>query len=60
MGSEGGMMPKPIQLDEDRLFPADPAMRAIARGLYASVRDLPIISPHGHTDTAWFADNQNW
>ena len=22
------------------------------------VRDLPIISPHGHTDPQWFADNQ--
>jgi glucuronate isomerase len=24
------------------------------------VRDLPIISPHGHTDPAWFATNANW
>lgn len=41
----------------DRLFPADPASRAIARALYESVRDLPIVSPHGHTDPGWFADN---
>jgi glucuronate isomerase len=53
-------MPKPIVLDEDRLFPADPKVRAIARGLYAQVRDLPIISPHGHTDPSWFADNENF
>src|SRR5690349_3904436 len=53
-------MPKPISLHEDRLFPADATTRAIARALYAHVRDLPIISPHGHTDPAWFADNQNW
>ncbi|MES1201306.1 MAG: glucuronate isomerase [Pseudomonadota bacterium] len=53
-------MPKPIVLHEDRLFPADPTTRSIARALYAQVRDLPIISPHGHTDPAWFADNQNW
>jgi glucuronate isomerase len=26
--------------------------------LYETVRDLPIISPHGHTDPQWFADNQ--
>ncbi|HVZ98930.1 MAG TPA: glucuronate isomerase [Caulobacterales bacterium] len=53
-------MPKPILLSEDRLFPAEPSVRAIARALYAEVKDLPIISPHGHTDPAWFADNQNW
>jgi glucuronate isomerase len=39
----------------DRLFPADPAVRGIAAELYESVRDLPIVSPHGHTDPAWFA-----
>ena len=45
------------RLPADRLFPADPAMRAIARRLYETIRDLPIISPHGHTDPQWFADN---
>jgi len=38
-----------------RLFPADAKMREIAEHLYHSVRDLPIISPHGHTDPSWFA-----
>ncbi len=42
----------------DRLLPADPDTRAMARGLYASVKDLPIISPHGHTDPSWFAGNE--
>lgn len=51
-------MPRPLHLDPDRLFPADPATRAIARTLYAEVAGLPIISPHGHTDPQWFADNQ--
>jgi glucuronate isomerase len=46
---------RPLALHPDRLFPADPATRAIARALHASVRDLPILSPHGHTDPAWFA-----
>ncbi len=27
----------------------------LARALYESVRDLPIISPHGHCDPEWFA-----
>lgn len=44
-------------LHPDRLFPADPHMRSIARSLYDDVRDLPIISPHGHTDPSWFAND---
>lgn len=43
---------------EHRLFPADPATRDIAQRLYASVRSLPIISPHGHTQASWFAENK--
>lgn len=50
--------PKPLHLDENRLFASDPAQRAIARRLYAEIARLPIISPHGHTDPAWFAGNQ--
>lgn len=44
-------------LHPDRLLPAEPSVRALARDLYASVRDLPIVSPHGHTDPAWFAQD---
>src|SRR5215468_2072213 len=51
-------MSKKLVLHADRLFPADPAVRAIARRLYGTVQDLPIISPHGHTDPAWFADDE--
>ncbi len=47
-----------LHLNPDRLFPADPATRTIARELYGDVADLPIISPHGHTDPAWFAGNE--
>jgi len=46
-----------LALHPDRLFPADPATRAIARELYSTVKGLPIISPHGHTDPEWFATN---
>jgi glucuronate isomerase len=45
-------------LDRNRLFPAEAAARAVAAKLYESVRDLPIISPHGHTDPRWFAENK--
>ena len=51
-------MTRPLRLHPDRLFPADPATRGIARALYDGVRDLPIVSPHGHTDPAWFARNE--
>jgi len=44
-------------LHEDRLFPAEACSRKVARSLYEQVRRLPIISPHGHTQAAWFADN---
>ena len=45
------------RLDPDRLFPTDPAVRALARDLHAGVRDLPIVSPHGHCDPRWFAED---
>jgi glucuronate isomerase len=45
-------------LHEDRLFPADRETRHIARRLYESIRELPIVSPHGHTQAAWFAHNR--
>ena len=48
---------QPLELHPDRLFPADPGTRALAREFYARVEHLPIISPHGHTDPAWFASN---
>lgn len=51
-------MPRPLVLHPDRLLPTDPAIRAIARGLFAEVEHLPIVSPHGHTDPSWFALNQ--
>lgn len=45
-------------LDEDRLFPLEGRARALARALYEGIRDLPILSPHGHTDPRWFAEDQ--
>jgi len=49
-----------LALHPDRLFPADERTRSIARALYAPIKDLPIVSPHGHTDPAWFAYDQNF
>ena len=39
-----------LRLHPDRLLPPEPGVRAIARRLYEAVRDLPILSPHGHVD----------
>ncbi|WP_347350745.1 glucuronate isomerase [Intrasporangium sp.] len=46
-----------LTLHPDRLFPAEPGVRDIARRLYAEVRDLPIISPHGHVPPQWLAED---
>jgi len=51
-------MTSELTLHEDRLFPPDPTRRAIARRLYGEVAGLPIVSPHGHTDPRWFADDE--
>ena len=41
----------------DRLFPIEPSTRKLARELYEPIADLPILSPHGHCDPQWFAQN---
>ncbi|ALS97319.1 glucuronate isomerase [Lacimicrobium alkaliphilum] len=54
------MSDKTLQLHPDRLFPTDARVRDIARSLYNEVKDLPIVSPHGHTDPRWFAYDENF
>ena len=44
-------------LHEDRLFPSEAGALKIARALYSQIKNLPIISPHGHTNAGWFAGN---
>ena len=51
------MSRRPLVLHPDRLFPPDPTTRRLATELYNEVRAMPLISPHGHTDPRWFADN---
>lgn len=50
-------MSQSIASHPDRLLPADPGTRSIARDLLARVQDLPIISPHGHVDAAVIEHN---
>src|SRR3954467_960602 len=40
--------PAPLVHSTDRLLPAEPGLRSVARRLYEAVRELPILSPHGH------------
>ena len=53
-------MTQSLTLHPDRLFPADSAIRDITKRLYQSVADLPIISPHGHTDPEWWATDSHF
>jgi glucuronate isomerase len=47
-----------LTLHADRLLPTEPGLRDIARRLYGAVRELPIISPHGHVDPGMLLDDQ--
>lgn len=46
--------------DPNRFFPLESQSRALAGELYAEIKDLPILSPHGHTDPSWFAKNERF
>ena len=57
-GPDDGRMPRRAPaLHPDRLLPADPGVRAVARRIYQHIRALPIISPHGHVDARVLADD---
>jgi glucuronate isomerase len=46
-----------LVLDPDRYFDPEPGVRRIARSLYDSTRELPLVCPHGHVDPRLLADN---
>ncbi len=41
---------------DDRYFSSDAAQKSVARELYAQVKHLPLICPHGHVDPRVLAD----
>ena len=47
-----------LELIPHRYFSSSEDVRRIASRLFEEVRDLPIISPHGHADPRWFALNE--
>lgn len=49
-----------FELHPDRLLPTTQPEQSIAHELYESVRELPIISPHGHVPVQWFAENKHF
>ena len=51
-------MLKPWKLNPDRYFSPQPDQRKLARELYQQVKNLPIISPHGHVDPKLFSNPQ--
>jgi len=55
--SAGVVAGTPLRLHADRFFDPDPAIRRVARELYAETRQLPLICPHGHVDPTLLAEN---
>jgi glucuronate isomerase len=50
------MTPFAWHLPDDCYFDPEPTQRSVARGLYETVRDLPLICPHGHVDPSLFSE----
>lgn len=48
---------KAFEADPDRLLPAEPGVRSLARELYSLVSHLPIVSPHGHVPIEWLTED---
>jgi glucuronate isomerase len=46
----------PWTLAPDHCFDPEPSLRALARDLYATVRNLPLLCPHGHVPPPLLAD----
>ena len=47
-------------LNPNRFFDANPVIRNIAQELYLSVKEMPILSPHGHVDPGLLARNESF
>lgn len=45
-----------LTLPHDRYFDPNPQQKEIALQLYETVKDLPLVCPHGHVDPMLFAD----
>lgn len=50
------LSPAKRTLSPDRCFDVNTTQRKVARQIYGTVKDLPIVSPHGHVSPALLAD----
>jgi glucuronate isomerase len=48
---------QPLELNPDRFFNPDPAVRRVARELYGETSALPLICPHGHVEPRLLAED---
>jgi glucuronate isomerase len=46
-----------INLNPDRFFDPDPAIRRVAREIYQETSQLPLVCPHGHVEARLLAAN---
>ncbi len=54
-----GMTPAcPLDVHPDRLLPALPQTREVARRIYDATKGHPIISPHSHVPPQWLVDDE--
>jgi len=49
---------RPLELDDDRVLPTEPALRSVAREIFGQIRDLPLISMHGHVEASVLAHDE--
>jgi glucuronate isomerase len=49
---------RPLVLDDDRILPTEPGVRTVAREIFAAIRDLPLISMHGHVEASVLARDE--
>ncbi|MBV9594390.1 MAG: glucuronate isomerase [Actinobacteria bacterium] len=47
-----------LELDPDRLFPAEQRLRELARTIHQRVDRRPIVSPHGHVPAQWLSADE--
>jgi len=51
---------EPLHLHPDRFFDPEPSVRRVARELYESVRELPLVCPHGHVEPRILAEDAHF
>jgi len=54
----GMTSPSPLHVHPDRLLPALPQTREVARRIYEATKGHPIISPHSHVPPQWLVDDE--